>query len=239
MHKQTWSVIIPCCNEKGTLEAVAQKVKSVLEQIASKYEIILIDDGSTDGSAELIDMLVKADSCFRCIHHAVNKGLGTVLREGYFAARFENVISVPGDGQFDALEIIPYAVVPEKTFISFYRKENLTYSFFRNKLSLFNKLLNKALIGLDLKDVNWALIIKRKELESLNLEMKSTLIKSEICAKMQLLGYQAVEAESRYLPRVYGVSKGSSRKMVFQALSDIFTLAGCVRRFKKNRKRAA
>ncbi len=233
MDKQSWSVIIPCYNEKGTLEAVVQKVKLVLQQIAADFEIIVINDGSNDGSKELVDELIKTDAHLRCIHYPVNQGLGTVLREGYFGARFENVISVPGDGQFDVQEIIPYAIVPEKTFISFYRKENLTYSFFRNKLSYFNKFLNKKLIGLDLKDVNWALIIKRRELDNIDLEMKSTLIKSEICAKMQLLGYTPIEVQSYYHPRTYGISKGSSLKMILQAISDLWQLSGSVRRFRK------
>lgn len=233
MNKQSWSVIIPCYNEKGALEAVVQRVKAVLQQIASEFEIIIINDGSTDGSKELMDALVKSDAHLRCIHHPVNKGLGAVLREGYFASRFENVISVPGDGQFDVQEIIPYAVVPEKTFISFFRKENLTYSFFRNKLSWFNKFLNKQLIGLELKDVNWALIIKRKELDHLSLEMQSTLIKSEICAKLQLLGYKPVEVQSHYHPRTYGVSKGSSLKMITQAVTDLLQLSSSVRRFRR------
>src|SRR6185295_17695768 len=138
----------------------------------------------------------------------------------------------------DVKEIIPFACVTEKTFISFYRKENLTYSFFRNKLSYFNKILNKKLIGLDLKDINWALIIKRGGLENLDLEMKSTLIKSEICAKMQLLGYRPIEVESRYLPRIYGVSKGSSTKMISQALTDVWALHQSVRRFKRKLKRS-
>ncbi|MDZ4845911.1 MAG: glycosyltransferase family 2 protein [Chitinophagales bacterium] len=233
MNKQSWSVVIPCYNEKGTLEEVVQRVKTVLQQIASEFEIIVINDGSNDGSKELIDTLVKGDAHLRCIHHRENQGLGTVLRKGYFTARFENLISVPGDGQFDVQEIIPYAIVPQKTFISFYRQENLTYSFFRNKLSYFNKFLNKKLIGLDLKDVNWALIIKRNELENLNLEMKSTLIKSEICAKMQLLGYKPIEVQSYYHPRTYGVSKGSSLKMIAQAIADLWQLSGSVRRFRK------
>jgi len=208
-------------------------VKTVLEQIAGEFEIILINDGSNDGSKELIDVLVKQDARLCSIHHPINQGLGTVLREGYFTARFENVISVPGDGQFDVLEIIPHAIVPEKAFISFYRQENLSYSFFRNKLSYFNKFLNRKLIGLDLKDVNWALIIKRKELDNLHLEMKSTLIKSEICAKMQMIGYGAMEVQSYYHPRTYGVSKGSSLKMIRQAISDLWHLSGSIRRFKK------
>lgn len=232
-EKQSWSVIIPCFNERGTLEEVVERVKSVLQRIAPEFEIIIINDGSTDGSKELIDALVKNDAQLRSIHHPVNTGLGTVLREGYFAARCENVISVPGDGQFDVQEIIPYAIVPRKTFISFYRKENRAYSFFRNMLSRVHRFLNKQLIGLELKDVNWALIIKRKELESLSLEMKSTLIKSEICAKMQVLGYKAIEVQSCYHPRAYGVSKGSSLKMITQAAVELWRLSGSVRRFKK------
>jgi len=146
--------------------------------------------------------------------------------------QYENVCSVPGDGQFDPNELALITPVKEHTFVSFYRKENLTYSFFRNRLSYIHKKINKLLIGLDLKDVNWAMVYKREELIKLDLALTSTLIKSEICAKMIILGYRPIEIESEYLERDYGEPKGSSRKIVYQAIRDIIKLIISVRRFR-------
>ena len=231
--KQTWSILVPCYNEKGTIEDVVSKIKTVLDQIASSYEIIPVDDASTDGSTEIIKRLEEQFDFVRPIYHTINQGIGPTLREGYFTAQYENVASIPGDAQFDPNEFLAVKDFQEKTFVSFFRKENLTYSFFRNKLSYVNKMINKFLIGLDLKDVNWVMVYKRKELENLDLQLSSTLIKSEICAKMLSIGYKAVEIESVYQPRVYGESKGSSKKMIKQALKETFKLYRSLKKFKK------
>jgi len=223
---------VPCFNEKGTIQQVVEHTRSVMERIASSYDITVIDDGSTDGSKAIVEALVAEYPEVQARYHAVNKGLGTVLREGYLGARYENVCSVPGDGQFNPDELIEGAPVKPGTFVSFYRRENLTYSFFRNKLSYVHRKLNKLLVNLDLRDINWVLVLKTQEFEKLDLHLHSTLIKSEICAKLIYLGYRPAQVASEYQPRVYGQSKGSSFKIVKQAALDTLKLMWVVNVFK-------
>jgi len=104
---------------------------------------------------------------------------------------------------------------------------------FRNTLSLFNKKLNKLFIGINLKDVNWTKVIKKADLDQLDLQLTSSLIESELSAKLLLLGKQVIEVESKYLPRTYGESKGSSFAIVKKALKDTFLLIAIMRQFKK------
>ncbi len=235
--KQTWSIIIPCYNEEGNIRKTVNNSVQVLEEIASDYEILLFNDGSTDQTLSILNEIAGKIPKVRVFNHETNKGLGTVLRNGYFEARMENVISIPGDGQFDPEELKKVVPIPQGTIVAFYRKENLTYSFFRNKLSFVHKKLNELLIGLDLKDVNWTIVFKRNAFEALNLRLKSTLIKSEICAKMIYLGYEVREYPSVYHSREHGESKGSSRKIIFQAARDVFKLAYTVLLFKLTNKR--
>jgi len=235
--KKTWSVIVPCFNEEGNIKKTVQNIITVLEQIAHQYELIPIDDGSRDNSPDVLRNLSATNSFINPIYHSENKGLGCVLRTGYFKAQYENVISIAGDGQFDPNELIPVSPVPEDTIIAFYREENLTYDAFRNSLSFLHKLLNKYLIGLDFKDINWAIVLKRSEFDNLNLRLKSSLIKSEICAKMTYLGYRVKEVPSVYHTREFGESKGSSGKMVFQAARDVLKLTFSVFIFRLTHKR--
>ena len=121
--KQSWSVIVPCYNEKGTITNVIKKIQHVLDQIASEYEVIPIDDGSVDGSVSLIQKLAAEDSRVVPFYHERNKGIGIVLRTGYLRARYENVVAIGGDDQFDPTELIAISPIPPKTFVAFYRNE--------------------------------------------------------------------------------------------------------------------
>ncbi len=237
---QTWSVGVLCYNEGETLEKVVAGVRLVLQRLTDTFEILIVDDYSTDGSREKAVELGKTYPEVRAILHEANRGIGGGLLSIYTNAQYENVAMIPGDGQFDTNEYLPFKDVPADSFISFYRKENTSYSLFRNILSLFNKKLNKVFIGITLKDVNWTKVYKKKDLNQLDLQLTSSLVESEICAKLLFLGKKVIEVESKYLPRVAGQSKGASAAIVKKALKDTWALIAIMRRFKaqtiRNRK---
>ena len=234
---QTWSVGVLSYNEAETLDKVVTDLRNVLKQLTDTFEIIIVDDYSTDGSREIATGLQDKYPEVRTILHEANKGIGGGLRTIYENTKYENVAMIPGDGQFDTNEYLPFKDIPDNSFISFYRKENTSYNLFRNILSLFNKKLNKVFIGIKLKDVNWTKIYKKKDLDALDLQLTSSLIESEICAKLLFLGKKVQEVESKYLPRVYGKSKGASFAIVKKALKDTWTLVLIMQKFKKNKAR--
>lgn len=236
---QSWSIIILCYNEAGSIKRVIGDIQDVLKVIAPEQnEIVLVNDGSSDNSLEVIEALLKLpeNSNINFVNHVQNKGIGEALHSGYEHAQYENIAVLPGDGQFDAKELIPYKSIPAKSMVSFYRKENTIYSPFRNILSLINKKLNEFSLGLILRDVNWVKIYKNPAVKALDLEIRSSLVESEICSKLIYLGYEVIEVESKYLPREAGVSRGSSFKIIKQAVKDIMLLIVVFRRFKKKVK---
>jgi glycosyltransferase involved in cell wall biosynthesis len=234
---QTWSVGILCYNEAGTLEKVTTDLIDVLRQLSNTFEVIIVDDRSTDGSRVVANDLAAKYPEVKVVNHDVNKGIGGTLRSIYETARYENIGVIPGDGQFDITEYLPFGEIAENHFVSFYRKENTSYSLFRNVLSLFNKKLNSAFLGITIKDVNWTKIYKRADIKKLDLELTSSLIESEICAKLLYLKKRVIEAESKYLPRTYGESKGASMKILKQAMKDMLVLIKIMRRFRATHKR--
>ena len=232
---QTWSVGILCYNEAETLEPLVAKLRHVLQQLTKTFEIIIVDDCSTDGSREIAVELQNKYPEVVTVLHEVNKGIGGAERSVYDHAKNENVGIIPGDGQFDVSEYLPFADIPKDHFISFYRKENTSYSLFRNILSLVNKNLNKVFIGINIKDVNWTKIIKKADLDQLDLQLTSSLVESEVTAKLLFLGKKVIEVESKYLPRIYGQSKGSSAAIVKKAVKDTWNLVSIMRKFKRQR----
>lgn len=233
---QSWSIGILCFNEEGTLREVFAQVIDLFEKWGLEDgEVILVDDGSQDATPRIIAELAAKDPRVKAVIHPVNLGIGAGIRSIYANAGKENVVFVPGDGQFDVLELRPYRDFDDRSFIAFYRLENLTYDAFRNLLSWFNKVFNRLFLGLDLRDVNWVKVYKRNVLAGLDLRLQSSAIESEICAKLAIIGVRPKEVRSTYLPRRAGVSKGASLRsiwLVLKELSKLF-LAVNVFRFRK------
>lgn len=238
MAGQTWSIIIFCYNEEGSVADVIESSFNFLQRMdISDSQVIVVNDGSKDNSAVEIQKAKTRFPQLEVVTHEKNKGIGEALRSGYAAATRDNVIAIPADGQYNITEAEPYIEVPPKTIISFFRKENTVYSVSRNILSYFNKKVNLWLIGFDMKDVNWIKIYKGDELRSFPLEVKSSLVESEICAKLVARGHNIVEVNSVYHERTSGVSKGASFKIVYQAIRDILRLATVVVRYRTKLKR--
>jgi dolichol-phosphate mannosyltransferase len=229
---QTWSAGVMCYNEAGTLERVVRQLLEVLRQLTNTFEVIIVDDCSTDGCREIALRLQQDNATVRVFLHETNEGIGRVLRTIYSNAQYENIGIVPGDGQFDTNEFLPFKDIPANSFVSFYRKENASYTTFRTILSLVNKKLNELFVGIKLKDVNWTKIYKKRALNALSLQLTSSLIESEICAKLLFTGNKVIEVESKYLPRAFGKSKGASRATIFRALNDTWTLVCLMRGFR-------
>ena len=235
---QSWSILVLCYNEAGSIGAVLAQVVAALPQLSTpEGEIIVVNDGSEDNThpAILEAMNRFPDTNWHYIRHATNLGIGPALRAGYAQAQAENVVMIPGDGQFDLSELLPHRNLPQRTILAFYRIENTTYTLTRNILSWINRRLNQWFLGLYLRDVNWVKAYKTADVKRLGLEVESSLVESEICSKLLYWGHEALEVQSRYLPRRAGQSKGASWAIVRQALFDVPILIRAFRRFRKKR----
>lgn len=229
-QQQKWSLIIFCYNEEGNIRHVIQKAVEVLGVISPEgFEIIIVDDGSTDRSREIIREETLEKTFFKVLFHRENLGIGKTLTDGYALAVNENVCAVPGDGQFDLDELLPFSVIPDDYIISFFRRKKSYYSFFRQILTRINKLINYYFLGIKMRDVNWVKVYKNDKLKKITTVLTSSLVESEICAKMMINRHHLVEVESVYHPRRSGESKGSSMKIIFQAMADIFKLIRAIK----------
>lgn len=197
------------------------------------FQLVIVNDGSTDESDRIIRETIKGKDFVTYCKHETNKGIGEALKAGYRLAANENVCAVPGDCQFDFKELLQCPDFTENQFVSFYRKRT-RYNPYRWVLNVFNRVVNYLFLGLKMNDVNWVKVYKKAQLERLKLTMTSSLVESEICAKLVADGVDCIEIESVYLERLHEESKGGAFSTVKQALGDLFKLIRVVRKYKQN-----
>lgn len=238
---QSWSIIIFAYNEENSIQKVIEESLKVLEKIAPfQNELIIVDDGSTDHTVKIIEDSIRSAKNAKLVVHHKNKGIGKALMTGYKLAKFENICAIPADGQFDVKELLPYSNIAEHTVISFYRVVKTRYSIYRKVLSFGNKIFNRYFLRIYIKDVNWVKIYKKHFFDEINPVLTSSLVESEICAKMVQNNYKIIEIESNYNARQGGLSKGSSPKIMMRALLELFKLFIVIRfNYKKHNKKSS
>lgn len=198
---------------------IDQAVEVCKELAGDSWEVLVINDGSTDGSLNQIEEKKSIHPEISVVDHPVNKGIGAALISGYTRAKGQRVCGVPADGQFNLNELLPFKTFKQGQVISFSRR-NKRYNLYRAALSSFNTVTNRVFLGLELQDVNWVKIYHREDLRKLQLRMKSSLIESEMCAKLKALGVKFIETPSEYQVRRSGQSKGGGLKTVVIAATE-------------------
>lgn len=232
--EQSWSLVIFCYNEVGTVGRVIAEAVEAGKHLApnASFEVLVVDDGCVDGSSAVMDQIAQTNPAVRIVRHEKNRGIGPALISGYANAQYENVCAIPADGQFDIKELYPFATFANNEVIAFYRPEKTGYELYRKVLTWFNSFANKVFLGLKMKDVNWVKAYKLARVQSLPLSLKSSLLESEICAK---LGHQNVvfrEYPSAYLRRESGVPKGGSLKTLAAAAKEFLKLVYSVNKYR-------
>ena len=219
------SVFFPCYNEKDSISVLTEKAISVAGEICDDYEVILVDDGSSDGTAELADQLAEKYPAVRVIHHPVNKGYGAALQSGFRAATKAYVFYTDGDGQFDLAELhnlLP--LVAQHDIVSGYRLNRQDGLLRKINAFCWTKLVG-FLFDLKLRDIDCAFKLYKRELFD-TIEMHSTgaLIDTEILARAVRKGYTIAQIGVHHYPRRAGQSSGANVKVILRAFKELFKL---------------
>lgn len=225
MQKETqnWSFIIFVYNEEAAIKELINDCLRVLDIISPiKSELIIINDGSTDNTPNIIQDCINGIQNAKLITHKTNQGIGNSIKNGYREAQYENICAIPGDGQFSPDELLPHACIPSKTILSFYRTTKPQYTRYRKFLSACNRLLNHYLLRIKIKDVNWIKVYKKDFFTEVNPVLSSLLLESEICAAMLKNAYKIIEVPSTYHPRIGGKAKGGSYNTVSLVIREMF-----------------
>ena len=218
------SVFFPAYYDECNIGKVVTKAISVLEDLQlANYEIIIIEDGSPDKTAEVADELAREYSKVRVIHHEKNMGYGATLKEGFISAKLDYVFYSDGDNQFDLEELKKFvALIPYTDIVSGFRKRK-QYSNYRKLTSFVYNWILRILFDIDDRDVDCAFkLFPTKLFKEITIESVQAFIDAEIMIKAKLLNYSVTEVGVKHLPRVDGVSTGARPSVIFRTIGEIY-----------------
>lgn len=221
------SVFFPVFNERENLPITIERTIRTLEStpFVFTYEIIIVNDGSSDGSAELANSLARQIPNVRVVHHPENRGYGAALKTGIAAARMEYVFFTDADLQFDIIELHSLLVhVDEYPVVIGYRAPRRD-PFMRLVNAWGWNLLNRMLFGLAVRDIDCAFKLFRRELvQNLELQSKGAMISAETLIRLTNSDVPVKEVPVSHLPRKRGSPTGAKLSVIYRAFAEMIEL---------------
>jgi glycosyltransferase involved in cell wall biosynthesis len=204
------SLVMPAYNEAAGIADVVAEAHEALAGLGYEFEILVVDDGSADATAERVGELAATWPRVRLLRHSRNLGYGAALRTGFEAAEFELVAFTDADGQFfmeDLDELVPHAATAP---VVVGRRIDRKDPWRRRVLSWGYNVLARTLLKTGVRDCDCALkVFRREALAYLLPESAGFFVNSEMLTRARRFGWDVVEVGVRHRPRREGTSKVS------------------------------
>lgn len=218
--KPSLSIFFPCYNDKGTIGTLVWEAKAVAEKLTDDFEVIVIDDGSSDGSRDLLRALQKEWSELKLIFHQKNRGYGGALRSGFKAATKELVFYTDGDAQYDVSELplLWEKMTPDVDVVNGYKIKRHD-PLHRIIVGYVYQWVARIAFALPIRDVDCDFrLIRRKVFGAIELTSNTGTITVELVKKIQNAGFHFAEAPLTHRFRIYGTSQFFNLKRVIATL---------------------
>lgn len=223
------SVFLPTYNEEGNIKKVVLNTKEVLNSVASTWELIIVNDGSKDRTADIVSDLAKNDARIKLVSHKENLGYGASLQTGFYSAKYPWIAFTDSDGQFDFSEITNFIDKQKETdadlVIGFYKKRRVSFS--KVLTSKVWELFVFLLFGLKVRDIDCGFkLISKKVIDNIShLEsQRGAFISSELLIKSKKKGFKIVEIPVTHYPRISGAGTGRRLNVILKSFADLFRL---------------
>jgi len=220
------SAVLPAHNEEENItEAALQAIKALQRLPLDEYEIIIIDDGSSDHTAELVDNLRDDYKHIRLIRHPQNLGYGGSLKSGLQNATGDMVFFTDADLQFDLNELPGFIEALEDCDMVIGFRAKRPEHFIRRFNAFSWGWLIRFLFGLKVRDIDCAFKLFRRELlQSIHMESIGAFINSEILIRARDNDFRIKELPVTHLPRKAGKASGARPKTIIRAFKELSKL---------------
>ncbi len=213
------SMFVPCFNEAKNLPHVLDQALEVLPQVATEFEIIVVDDGSSDQTSQVAREYQKKTKVVKLVTHQQNKGYGAAVRTGIEHSSYDWIFYTDGDGQFDLVELKKLIPLRREGFaVLGYRKKRVE-GFKRVIMAKMYKLYIDLLFRVHVKDIDCAFkLFKSSDLKKLNLFSNGAFISAEILYRLKKNKIKFQQIPVSHYHRKHGEASGASLKVILIGL---------------------
>jgi len=220
------SVVLPAHNEAENIRTTVENCISYLENNVSDYEVVVVNDGSTDDTQKIVQELKSTNSKVFLVNHPVNKGYGSALRSGFDKASCEYTFFMDSDGQFninDLDRLIP--LVSAKDVVIGYREDRAD-SFIRLLNAWLYGLYIYLIFGLKVRDMDCAFKVfpTRAYQDIRPIKSGGALFSAEFLIKLKRNGFKLSEVPVRHFPRRFGTQSGANIKVILRMFKESWKL---------------
>ncbi len=220
------SVFFPAYNDSGTIASMVIRAVKAASELTPDFEIIVVDDGSGDGTAEIADELARTYPQVRAVHHPINRDYGAALQTGFRTAIKDLIFYTDGDAQYDPAELSALwaQLTPDVDMVNGY-KISRADPLHRIVIGRVYHHIVSTLFGLKMRDVDCDFRLMRRTIfEEINLVKTSGIICVELMKKVQDAGFRIVEVPVHHYHRAFGKSEFFNFRRLFRTGRDLLVL---------------
>ncbi|MGE5443451.1 MAG: glycosyltransferase [Ignavibacteriales bacterium] len=220
------SVVLPAYNESENIEKTITHAVSYLEKTFRDYEVIVVNDGSVDGTPRIVEKLATSNARVVLVNHPKNLGYGSALRSGFERASLDYIFLMDSDGQFDISDIDRFIPFLESYDVVVGYREKRADPFIRSLNAQLYHLFIRLLFGLKLKDIDCAFkMFPRSVYHAVRpIESGGALFSAEFLVKLKQKGFTIREVSVRHFPRRFGRQTGANLKVIIRMFKECWKL---------------
>jgi len=217
------SVVLPAYNEEANLPRIIPAVSEVAARLAGgDYEVIVVDDGSRDRTAEVTEKLARTNPAIKLVRHEVNRGYGGALWTGFTTACKDLVFFTDSDNQFDVTEMEKLmALIDQADMVIGYRAPRRDPAMRRLNAWGWNQLVN-LLFGYAARDIDCAFkLFWRRVLDTVQVESRGATFSAELLVRARRAGFTIKEVPVKHRPRTAGHQTGARLSVILRAFREL------------------
>lgn len=218
------SVVIPAYNDESTICKLIEDTERLLQETADDYEILVLNDGSSDNTLAVLEELAPKVSKMRLLNHEKNQGFGKTIKELYYAGNKDLIYFIPGDYQFAPKELFAMAEgLRDFDFVIGHRIKRNDPQRRLFQSAVYNWML-RVFYGCHFRDVNSIKLFRKEILSKITLESCTSFVDAELPIRALRAGFRVGEVAIEHLPRLSPGANGGRFSVIWDTFKDFVTM---------------